>query len=372
MGRVHNINPRILKECRRQLCFSIEEVQKKISKIKKMEEGDLKPTFKQLETIAELYNVPRWVFIRNELPEEFRYETIVPGFRQIKENSSFTPETSATVSTLMARVSSLRELILDLSDDIEQEILNFNPPSISDGQNPEEIAQHIRDWLGVNGPLPLAGWREKLEEKGLFIFMTSKYPGWSKVDRKLFRGVSIYHEKLPIIIINDSDFRKAQNFTLFHELGHLLRRESNVDNWKSHTQIETWCDRLAGAILMPQDQMVIPVQDSGDLKKAAKKLQVSPYAYLVRQKQLKLISQDLYNNLEAAIKKEWEAQQEELKKKPRRIPRKRSQEIIHQYGHLYTRTLFQAYHEKTISLHRLMSLLEFKKAKYVFEAREFL
>ena len=299
--RVEGVNPAVLKECREQLYLTLEEVQKKVSTIEQMEEGNRKPTFKQLETIAELYNVPRWVFIQDELPEEFRYEKIVPGFRQIKENAFFTPKTSATVSKIMARINSLREFIIDISDDIDQKIPDFNPPAIAN-KAIEDVAHHVRAWLGASAPLALDEWKEKLEKKGIFIFMTSKYKSWSKVDRTLFRGLAIHYEKLPIIIINDSDANKAQSFTLFHELGHLLCGKSAIDNWTFNSQVEDWCDDLAGAILMPKERVVAPIHDIPSLKKGANAFKVSPYAYLVRQKRLDRISQDLYNKLGNSIK----------------------------------------------------------------------
>jgi transcriptional regulator with XRE-family HTH domain len=62
-GRVENINNDILRQCREQIGLSLPVVAKKVAKIAAIEQGDQKPTFKQIDTLADLYKVPRWVFI---------------------------------------------------------------------------------------------------------------------------------------------------------------------------------------------------------------------------------------------------------------------------------------------------------------------
>jgi len=395
-GRVEIVNPGILKECRHQVSIPLEEIQKKVAKISQIENGEIHPTFHQLSLLSEQYNVPRWVFIKDHLPEKYRFDRNVPGFRMVKNSAvSADPHTSSHVKKIMAKVEGLRELILDLSESIDQQIPYFEPPILGSGseqKNPENSAAQVRNWCGMSdagdyacadtGAVSDAAgmlfheWKELLEKKGIFVFLTSKYPGWSHIDRSLFRGLAIYHDLLPIIIINDSDAKKAQSFTLFHELGHLIRKESSVDSWEEHSEEEKWCDHFAGAALMPSHllQKCIlsnPVTDFGSLKKQAAALRVSPYAYLVRQIQLKLISQHDYNALHEEIQEEWKKIQNKLKEHDGGPPRNRVQEILNQYGY-YSRTFFQAYHENEINLHRLMKLLEFKKTSYVKEALEIL
>ena len=69
--RVENINKDILCQCREQVGMDLFEAEKKVKKIAEIEQGTQKPTFKQLETLAKLYRVPRWVFIAESLPEEY-------------------------------------------------------------------------------------------------------------------------------------------------------------------------------------------------------------------------------------------------------------------------------------------------------------
>ena len=59
-----------MKQCREQMALHIEEA-KKNSSIEKIEVGEKPPTYKQLRTIADYYNVPDWVFICDESPNNF-------------------------------------------------------------------------------------------------------------------------------------------------------------------------------------------------------------------------------------------------------------------------------------------------------------
>ncbi|MDZ7821868.1 MAG: helix-turn-helix transcriptional regulator [Candidatus Marinimicrobia bacterium] len=67
--RTEEINPQVLKACREQMGFDLSEVKKKVGRITEFEAGSATPTLKQLEKLASLYKVPRWVFVSDRLPE---------------------------------------------------------------------------------------------------------------------------------------------------------------------------------------------------------------------------------------------------------------------------------------------------------------
>lgn len=310
VAQVENINPDILRQCREQIGLSFTDVEKKIKKIAAIENGEQKPTFNQLNTLAELYNVPRWVFVSEFLPEQYQFNNAVPAFRQFAHDSAEL-FSNHKVRSLTARVDQLRNLILELRDDMGEPIEQFAPPELHKNAMPDTSAEQVRAWLGTEENLDFLQWKEKLEDKGIFVFMTSKYKGWSHIDKALFRGLAIYHSSLPIIIINDSDTKKAQSFSLFHELGHLLRGESAIDDWNDHhhQQVERWCDELAGNVLMPTESFRASVHDVHDLdavKQIAKGFKASVYACLVRLRQLRMIDQATYSEFELQLKKEYE------------------------------------------------------------------
>jgi Zn-dependent peptidase ImmA (M78 family) len=370
-GRVENINKDILRQCREQIGLSLPDVATKVAKIAAIEQGDQKPTFKQIDTLADLYKVPRWVFISDHLPEKYQFDKAIPAFRQLTDSNADV-FSEYKVRSLTARVDRFRELILELCEDMREPVTAFHPPDLKRNATPDFVAQQVRDWLDITEEsFEFSKWKEMLEEKNIFVFMTSKYIGWSHVDRALFRGLAIYHQKLPIIIINDSDAKKAQSFTLFHELGHLLRKESAIDDWSAyHQRVEKWCDELSGNVLMPAEQILSAVDNIDDLdavKDIAKCFKVSPYACLVRLRQMMIIDQGAYLGFEAQLRAEYRKLQKKLKESAGGPVRNRPQEVLKQYGHIYAKAIFQAYHNKEIGLHKLCQAFDLKRASYALE-----
>ena len=375
-SRVENINTDILQQCREQIGLTLFEVEERIKTIAEIESGTKKPTFKQLDKLSGLYKVPRWVFIAKQLPKKYQFDRAVSAFRKFAESNADI-FSDYKVRGLTEQVERFRDLILELLDDLGESIVSFNPPEVRENTNPEAGARQIRNWLGLSDEkFDFETWKKLLEEKGVFVFMTSKYKGWSHIDKMLLRGLAIYHSTLPIIIINDSDAKKAQSFTLFHELGHLLKKESAIDDWEYHERnTEDWCDKLAGNILMPArlfHNAASSIDNLNTVKSIARNFKVSAYACLVRLRQLEIINQNTYEDYEVQIIDEFTKLQEKLKDSTGGPSRDRPQEVLNQYGHIYTNVLFQAYHNQEIGLHKLSKLFNLKKSSYILEMEKML
>lgn len=368
---VENVNVQILRECREQIGLALDDVKNRVGSITKIESGEKKPTFKQLDKLANLYHVPRWVFISDGLPEKYRFaKAIPPAFRQFLESDNNALNQSK-VRVLVSQVKLYRDLILELQEDADEPIDAFRPPILPDRLSLEQVAVKVREWLNVDTNLNFQQWRERVEKKGVFIFMTSKYNHWSHIDKNLFRGLAIYDSTLPIIVINESDAKKAQSFTLLHELGHLIRNEDAIDNWSEPSgKVERWCDKFAAEVLMPTHQFLPKVNNINDLeavKKLARSFQVSPYACLVRLRYLQRINQSTYNTLEEALKTEYERIRKKLQDSPGGSARDRASEVLSQYGRLYATALFQDYYNGEITLHKLSTAFGLKKVSDVLK-----
>lgn len=367
--KVENINVDILRKCREQMVLSINHVEKKVPTIKDIEAGKRYPTFKQLDTLAEAYKVPRWVFVSKKLPEKYDFAKSVPVFRKfVKGSAKFS---NWKIRGLVAQVERLRNLVLEIQMDLGEPISPFLPPKPPEKLNDEKYVEKIRNWLEVDNNLQFPDWKEKLEQKGIFIFMTSKYKSWSYVEKEKFRGLSTYHSTLPIIIINSSDAKKAYSFTLLHELGHLIRKENEIDGWDSHDKrVEKECDQFAGQILMPTENFLKKVIDSQisnlqDVEKLSKKFHVSKYACLVRLQTLKIISREEYLEFEKELQREYSNIQDRLRRQKGGPSRDRATEAFDQYGKIYARALFQAYYNNEIGLHRLYKSFDLKLVSQV-------
>ena len=386
------INSKIVKQCREQMYMSIEAVRRKVKSIEKIEAGEKDPTFKQLDDLADLYAVPRWVFIAEALPEDYQYDA-KPIFRRMREA---TEASDGKILRLVAQIEQYRKLFLELRDDIEIPITDFNPPRVYESppiyESPEETAHEVRSWLGLTTHFDFATLREKLEQKDIFIFVTSKYKGWSYAgDTSGFRGLSIYYPRLPIVIINDSDSMKAQSFTLLHALGQiLLKRTQIILNLEQKTQEEKWCDIISGNILMPiqnfneiNNDLSLPNVDE-----LAKKFKVSSYACLVRLHQLELIGTQKYENLRQQLRKQHRLeligpkkyevprqplreknaiQKKTLEKLPRGRAQKRPREVEKQFGKPFIRAVLDNYSSNDLTLLKSAKILDMKSTSHFLE-----
>ncbi len=372
MQKVKNINPEILRKCREQIGLSLSDVGSKIPKIADIEKGEWEPTFKQLTKLAELYSVPRWVFTCKSLPERYRFDQD-PSFRKFSDNDEET-FSHTRIRRLTVMVERFRDFILDLRDDMDELVEPFDPPELEPYDSASSVARRVRNWLGCEREnLNFQQWKEKLEEKNIFIFTTSKYSEWSHVEQNQFRGLAIYHSILPIIIINSSGYRKAYAFSLFHELGHLLSKKSEIDKWQETD--ESWCDELAANVLMPAKEfnnfsdIVLQYESTNlkDVRKIAKEFKVSDYACLIRMRQLQVISSKTYKRLKGELIELYNRIVTERNSKDTRIKRVRSKEVLDQYGHIYTKAVFQAYQNQDIGLNRLCSMFNLKKVSDALE-----
>lgn len=374
-----DVNSEIVRQCREQIGMSLEDACKKVSSIEKIEKGEEKPTFKQLDTLSSLYNVPRWVFIAEELPEAHRFDKM-PAFRKFKQGAVFNER---GVRSVLVCAEQLRDLMLEFREDQNEPISDFphpfEPPSLED--DPQYLAELTREWLGVGDKhFAFQEWRQYVETKDIFVFMTDKYRGWSHVnwsyDEVSFRGFTVYHPSLPMIVINDSDARKAQSFTLLHELAHVLRQETAIDDTARPSQeVEKWCDMFAGCVLMPEEAFrkraeALGIRNSPHLElkhieKLAEPFRVSSFACLVRAGQLKIINAGDYRRLEKEIKRGREEGGGAWGP-----PRQRNSEAIHQYGKLFLRTATQAYYDQEIGLHKLCKIFRLSQPDYVMKILE--
>lgn len=61
--------------------------------------------------MANIYQVPQWVFIRDTLPVEYRFENTILGFRSLKDvDFHESSGTDTAVRRIMARVETIESL----------------------------------------------------------------------------------------------------------------------------------------------------------------------------------------------------------------------------------------------------------------------
>jgi Zn-dependent peptidase ImmA (M78 family)/DNA-binding XRE family transcriptional regulator len=260
-NEIVQIEPRILVWARTRINMSISEVAQKIKKdektIEDWEKGNDLPSFAQLEKLAyKIYKVPLAVFFLAEPPAE---PPINNQFRTIPSQ-----EIAHLPSGLMLKVREGQYF-----QEVLKEIFNGKNPVLNPifnrfkgFQNTDTIlvAKEIRKILGINKKVQsnfkdtteaFRYYREKLEQNGIFVFQQTL--------KDYCRGYSLFDSEFPIIVINSSEESDTgKNFTIFHELSHLLLNMGGITNeysYYSHNQEEILCNSLASHILIDNEEI---------------------------------------------------------------------------------------------------------------------
>ena len=301
------ITPDVITWARERLGYSIDELSLKSSfrNIAEWESGRLKPTYRELEKLADKLKVPVAVFFFPEppdfLPIEETFRTL--GAEQFKE---IPPK----IRHLMYKAQGFQVGLSELNDGRNPAARIIVRELNLHGTEPiHAAAARVREFLQVTvdeqiswqtDRIALNAWRQAFYGVGIYVFKDA-----FRDDN--FCGFSLYNDEFPIIYVNNSNTDTRQIFTFFHELAHLLFNTSGVDrngafrhalpSVKQH--IEVLCNRLAAATLVPEKAFEREWKRNQDLKTDAealsRKFSVSREVIYRRFLDMKLVTQADYN-----------------------------------------------------------------------------
>ncbi len=157
-------------------------------------------------------------------------------------------------------------------------------------------------------------WRGLIEHSGYLVFQTTR------VDLRVFRGLSIDHIELPIILLNGSDSNNGKVFTLFHELAHLANRTSGLCVLAEDVNDEAIANAFAANFLMPEGRIRKLLRGAeGDAAElvtiTASAFKVSYLAAGIRLRTLKLITDEDLAAIWAESNDRWARSREEQRKR---------------------------------------------------------
>ncbi len=223
------------------------------------EKGDSYPTWNQLREASKKYNVPTAFFFMNCTPE-FNDLPEMINYRRFDVDSIYENNSPKLINNIR-KSENRREIYIELLHELNEEIIEFEVPILKEDKN--IFANYIRDTLDVSLDTQkswykeskhynfLNKWKEIITEKmGILIFETEG------VLIEEMRALCIFHNKIPIILLNGKDSVNGRIFSLFHELTHLLLGKSAICGDDENTQEEIFCNSVAGEFLVPGDDLI--------------------------------------------------------------------------------------------------------------------
>jgi len=262
-----------LKKARELLQLNPDEVAQEINvcseDLLSWEEERRGPTLNQLEELARLYGREIDYFLR-ETPDppthiEFRGK---PGQSLVQ-----LPKETKIV---LARFEELCRTALELEILLNKR-REVRLPRFSKSDLPKKVAQNLRKQFNV-GDKALPDLRDRLDGEGVRIF---ELP----VPEDTFSGFSFWHAEYgPCILLNANELKGRRNFTLAHELGHLLYNHGSSLCYipakfdESAQGLEDNANQVAIELLLPESGVVEDFKKR-NLSRTPSEKALAPIAY---------------------------------------------------------------------------------------------
>jgi Zn-dependent peptidase ImmA (M78 family)/DNA-binding XRE family transcriptional regulator len=364
-------NPDILRWARDEAGFSLPVAAAKIgissSTLEWWEEGADEPTIPQLRKVAEAYKRPLATFFLSDVPKSFR---VTSDFRRLPGEVAgvYSPELRLELREAMYH----RDVALTLLDELDESVPQFEFTS-SVGETSDAVGSALRTYLGIDnrrGREPretFNHWRRQAESRGILVFQLSR------VSTAEMRGFSLSQFPLPVVAVNRKDAWAGRTFSLVHELVHIALNQGGLCDISDARQrsveqqrVETFCNRVAGAALIPADALLAyasvkahlsKVWDFSTLQKIARSFGVSKEAVLRRLLTLGRTTEAFYQEARVRFEEEYEIlrlrELAEIDEFARNMP----QETVGLLGRRFIDLVLETYGQDRITLNDVSTYL---------------
>jgi Zn-dependent peptidase ImmA (M78 family) len=347
-----NLNPEIIKGLIDNSGFNEEEVAKK-SKIslKSLKEGKL--TIPQLKKLANVLERPIAAFFSNEIPSL----PTTPDYR-LNRNKRINPE----VFLAQRKLTYLLEKLKDLG--IENSII----PTFKSNMPPFQLAKEFRKFLGIEliknqkPNIILNKYKEIIEDKMKFLIIEYPLKPVRSEESDDVRAFSIFYSDLGGIVLNETDHPSVKLFSLFHEVCHLLKRNSGICSLEyeveNEYEEESFCNKFSAEFLVPSDDIKKEIQNytlseenTESIGALSKIYGVSKQVVLLRLLYLGFLTSEQYFLLRMQL--------EEKEKK--QFGRRNWEEVFkNRTGNLTIREVKKALGQNKISFYEALNILDVK------------
>ena len=308
---VININPKILAWARIESGLEIDEVLSALEidhpTYQLWEKFGNNVPFSKIKTLAKIFQRQTALFFLPSVPEKSKRPMDNRNLNDF--NARLSPETLLSVR----RAGRYSELLNSINaESYYQNIYKwigefkevfYNPKRI----DREEICVWIRGKIGISVDAQVSSqsqsqiykmWRAAFEEKlGIPTFQF-------KMPAQEIQGFSLNDQAPYCIVVNNKHSVTGRIFTLFHELGHLLKRQAGIcfpEKVPDNQILELECNAFAGMLLIPRE-IVKPLDSADAIFTLSNKLKVSSECYLRRLRGLDLIDDRRFFNLLSEIR----------------------------------------------------------------------
>ena len=299
-----DVKPELIKWARERARIEPQDLPKSLSNVVKWENGQVKPTFKQLNRFAHAVHAPfRYLFL-DKPPDE---RLPIADFRRESTDSFSRP--SADLIDTLHRMQRRQHFMIAYLKDIGADTLDF-VGSVSVKEDASLVGRAMRKKLGLDDSFlsevrnrneAVSKLLRRIRELGVLAVINGVVGNNTRrrLDVKEFRGFALNDLYAPLIFVNGADAKSAQMFTLVHELAHIwigkggLSGSGYIDPDEHIKVEEEWCNMAAAECLLPAERMeeqwllVAPKNDK--FASISRKFKVSELVVARRALDLKLI-----------------------------------------------------------------------------------
>ena len=255
------VKPILLRWAQKRSSQSTKKLHKKFPKLKLWENGEAKPTLKQLEKFAKTVHTPIGYLFLDKPPVE---KVPIPDFRKIPNVSQIKP--SPDLLDTLYICQRRQDWYRDYMRSMKEESLDFIGSVRPLANNIIKTAENIRKVLNfsIEERNELTTWTsalrlfiEQANSVGILVMVNGIVGNNThrKLNPKEFRGFALSDSLAPLIFINGADTKAAQMFTIAHELAHLWINQTGVSDAQAliipDHKIENWCNKVAAELLVP-------------------------------------------------------------------------------------------------------------------------
>jgi len=253
-------------------------------------------------------------------------------------------EVTEALDAFQDMADAMRRLVPKLN--IGRAILDDDPEAVAARERKRfgVTVQEQQTWHGLAGAR--RQWRRRVEDRGIFTYMIPMPPNE-------LSGFSILRGDIAAICINDREPTEgAKIFTLFHEYGHLLLRQTGISDENNENSVERFCNEFAASFLIPRSTLVDAIGDvetpyeflDADVKYLATRFRVSNRAIALRLEKTGLAPQGFYARRTAP----WDVPTEKVQPTGETQPSYVTLRIK-RVGRLHANTVLQAFKRHAIN-----------------------